>query len=389
MAVIGATQLEPVNVLGSYVQGMELGRQAQAQRQQAAEAALARQQETELRNFLATADLSLPEVQNQLLRMPGGAQIAQQAAQLGASRTAQEKAQYDMARGQLTDLYNVVSAATDPTSYARARQIAEQMGLDMSQIPEEYDPAFVEQAMNSVLTAKERLDFELRQGTLDVQQGQLRLQQQRAAQPEKEKRPAPPQGYRYTAEGNLEPIPGGPKDPEVIGKTERVKITEREAAKRDALFPKVSASLEAHEDKTDTLIELLNKLKESKGLPQLLGPIESRLPTIRPDTADAQAILKTILARGQFRELQEMRNNSPTGGALGNVSNFEIQALQNAFAQLDTMQSVESFKAAIDSAVKELNRSKVNLRKNFDRDFSYRENRAGAISDENSDWEDL
>jgi len=389
MAVIGATQLEPVNVLGSYVQGMELGRQAQAQRQQAAEAALARQQETELRNFLASADLSSPEVQNQLLRMPGGAQIAQQAAQLGASQAQRSRAEQEATRERLRDMYNLVSSATDPTSYARVRATAEQMGFDMSQIPEEYDPAFVEQAMNSVLTAKERLDFELRRGTLGVQQGQLRLQQQRAAQPEEEERPAPPQGYRYTAEGNLEPIPGGPKDPEVVGKTERVKITGREAAKRDATFNKVNASYKAHEAKTDDLITLLGELKESKGLPQLLGPIESRLPTFRQETADAEAKLKTILARGQFRELQEMRNNSPTGGALGNVSNFEIQALQNAFAQLDTAQSEESFMKAIDRAVEELQRSKRNLREGFEDTYGYRENRAGAISDENSDWEDL
>lgn len=384
MAVIGATQLEPVNVLGQYVQGMELGRAATAQRQQEAEKA-------QLQNYLASADLSSPEVQNALLRMPGGAQIAQQAAQLGASRAAAERSQYEMARGKLTDLYNVVSAAKDPTSYARARAIAEQMGLDLTQIPEEYDPAFVEQAKNSVLTAAQRLDAELRAGTTEVQRGQLRLAERKllaeeAAGPE---RPAPPQGYRYTAEGNLEPIPGGPKDPSVVGETERVKITGREAAKRDAAFPKVNASLKAHEAKTDDLIELLGELKQAKGLPQLVGPVESRLPTFRQETADAEAKLKTILARGQFRELQEMRNNSPTGGALGNVSNFEIQALQNAFAQLDTAQSEESFKKAIDRAVEELQRSKRNLREKFDEDFGYRENRAGAIADTADDWEDL
>jgi len=381
MAVIGATQLEPVNVLGSYVQGMELGRQAQAQRQQAAEAALARQQETELRNFLATADLSSPEIQNQLLRMPGGAQIAQQAAQLGASQAQRSRAEQEAARERLHDMYNLVSSATDPASYARVRATAEQMGFDMSQIPEEYDPAFVEQATNSVLTAAQRIDADLRQGTLDVQQGQLRLQQQRAAQPEKEERPAPPQGYRYTAEGNLEPIPGGPKDPEVVGKTERVKITGREAAKRDASFPKVQQSYTAHKNKTDDLIKMLRDLKQDEALPQLLGPIESRLPTFRQATADAEAKLDTILARGQFRELQEMRNNSPTGGALGNVSNFEIQALQNAFGQLGTKQSVPSFKKAIDDVIEILERANNNLETAFEEDFGYRKNRAGAIED--------
>ena len=384
MAVIGATQLEPVNVLGSYLQGMELGRGAAAQRQQEAEKA-------QLQNYLASADLSSPEVQNALLRMPGGAQIAQQAAQLGASQAQRTRAEQEATRARLRDMYNLVSSATDPESYARVRGMAANMGLDLSQIPEEYDPAFVEQAKNSVLTAAERINAELRRGTMDVQRGQLRLAERKFLAEEEAgpELPKPPQGYRYTAEGNLEPIPGGPKDPSVVGETERVKITGREAAKRDASFPKVNASLKAHEAKTDDLIELLGELKEAKGLPQLVGPVESRLPTFRQETADAEAKLKTILARGQFRELQEMRNNSPTGGALGNVSNFEIQALQNAFAQLDTAQSEESFKAAIDRAVEELQRSKRNLREKFDEDFGYRENRAGAIADTADDWEDL
>ena len=58
MAVIGATQLEPVNVLGSYLQGMELGRGAVAQRRAEAEADRAAQEQSQLRNFLASACVS-------------------------------------------------------------------------------------------------------------------------------------------------------------------------------------------------------------------------------------------------------------------------------------------------------------------------------------------
>jgi len=86
MAVIGATQLEPVNILGSYVQGMELGRANRlAQQQQAAQMEAARQ-EAELRNYLSTADLESPEAQNQLLRF--GAPGATLAKTLGEMRNA-------------------------------------------------------------------------------------------------------------------------------------------------------------------------------------------------------------------------------------------------------------------------------------------------------------
>jgi hypothetical protein len=75
MAVIGATQLEPVNVLGSYVQGMELGRQARAQRQQEAEALRAAQQERTLNALVESGALTTPEGRNRLMQTPGGLAI--------------------------------------------------------------------------------------------------------------------------------------------------------------------------------------------------------------------------------------------------------------------------------------------------------------------------
>lgn len=92
MAVIGATQLEPVNVLGSYVQGLEAGRAAKRQRA-ADEAALAEAaRAAELRNFLSTADLSTPEAQNQLLRFgKPGAEMAASLADIAGKRATAQK----------------------------------------------------------------------------------------------------------------------------------------------------------------------------------------------------------------------------------------------------------------------------------------------------------
>jgi hypothetical protein len=75
MAVVGATQLEPVNVLGQYVQGMEMGRQARAQRQKEAEAARAAEQTQALNTLVQSGALDTPEGRNALMRMPGGLQV--------------------------------------------------------------------------------------------------------------------------------------------------------------------------------------------------------------------------------------------------------------------------------------------------------------------------
>jgi len=92
MAVIGATQLEPVNILGSYVQGLEAGRGVRAQRLKEQQELAAAQRELEFRNYLSSADLSTPEAQNQLLRFgKPGAELASAMAETESKRATVKK----------------------------------------------------------------------------------------------------------------------------------------------------------------------------------------------------------------------------------------------------------------------------------------------------------
>lgn len=59
---------------------------------------------------------------------------------------------------------------------------------------------------------------------------------------------------------------------------------------------------------------------------------------------DLQENLKTIEADAAFSSLQDMRDNSPTGGALGQVSERELGLLSSARAALSASQSPEQFK---------------------------------------------
>jgi hypothetical protein len=72
MAVIGATQLEPVNVLGQYVQGLEAGRGARAQRQKETEALRATKETQEINALISSGALTTSEGRNQIMRTPGG-----------------------------------------------------------------------------------------------------------------------------------------------------------------------------------------------------------------------------------------------------------------------------------------------------------------------------
>ena len=74
------------------------------------------------------------------------------------------------------------------------------------------------------------------------------------------------------------------------------------------------------------------------------GPAGAALANI-PGTGahDAGKLLDSIKAIASFDSLQKMRAASPTGGALGSVSNVELGFLQSAIASLEQSQSEAQF----------------------------------------------
>lgn len=71
------------------------------------------------------------------------------------------------------------------------------------------------------------------------------------------------------------------------------------------------------------------------------GNVAARVPGT--DAYDLARTLDTIRANIGFDKLQEMREQSPTGGALGPVSDFENRNLQAVLGNLEQSQSKEQF----------------------------------------------
>jgi hypothetical protein len=63
---------------------------------------------------------------------------------------------------------------------------------------------------------------------------------------------------------------------------------------------------------------------------------------------DLQQQISTIRSNIGFDRLQSMRQDSPTGGALGQVAIQELEALQNSIASLEQSQSPSQFKDNLD-----------------------------------------
>lgn len=66
------------------------------------------------------------------------------------------------------------------------------------------------------------------------------------------------------------------------------------------------------------------------------------------DSRALAKIITSLQANLGFDELQDMRKNSPTGGALGSVSNLEIKLLVAAVTALDPQLGVKAFNEQID-----------------------------------------
>ena len=144
-----------------------------------------------------------------------------------------------------------------------------------------------------------------------------------------------------------EPIPGSLAD-QVAKEKARAKEYKRQ-------YERVNVSTQL--ENIDRVIDMYNNRISDKKI----GPFDANIDTIFSTAAKAFAMSKVpgtpranmdealapIIANIGFDKLQAMREASPTGGALGQVSNIELAALQKSLASLSLNQTAESFYANV------------------------------------------
>ena len=282
-------------------------------------------------------------------------------ADAGKTKADTEKVRLQTAIDKVGFIGQLLNGVSDPMSYARAREAAAANGLDVSQIPEQYDPAQVEQSKARALSVQQQLEQMWKQKgyDLDVEKfgetkrnnqvqnriaqqnantssGQLSLSRERLAFDQgnavadaggpnqialtKQYGKASP-GYRWKADGTQEAIPGGPAD---------IKAGEAGA--------KAQARADAAALAAGNVLDAVKSAKDLVGYGTSgIGAGFARLPGT--PARNLQAKLDTIKANLGFDRLQQMREMSPTGGALGAVAVQELIALQSTVASLDQAQS--------------------------------------------------
>ena len=117
---------------------------------------------------------------------------------------------------------------------------------------------------------------------------------------------------------------------------------------------KARSAAEAAKAKYDSTIDVAKRLLANPALDGILGNIQGNIPDtalslLSQDAADALSDYNNLLTIAGFQELQTMRDNSPTGGALGQVSDSENKMLQqSAFASSRTQSEAKFRRSLLD-----------------------------------------
>jgi hypothetical protein len=147
----------------------------------------------------------------------------------------------------------------------------------------------------------------------------------------------PQAGYRWKPDGSMEAIPGGPAD-----------------IKAGINGAKDAARAEAGRAQAGVVLDTVKEAKDLVGMSTAgYGSWLSAMPST--DARNLAAKLTTIKANLGFDRLQQMREQSPTGGALGQVAVQELVALQATVASLDQGQTPKQLQAALDKIEKHYN----------------------------------
>jgi hypothetical protein len=143
-------------------------------------------------------------------------------------------------------------------------------------------------------------------------------------------------------------------------------------AQRDNEYPEARGRFEANLARIDDMIEMAKTLRKHPAYRRIVGPIDAYTPNLTGGAMAAQQIYNSLTAKGTTEELQAMRQASPTGGAVGNVSDADIKLLSNAFGALGQGQDEGDFDTSLTSLVNKAMQARQRLVNQYRDTYQYR-----------------
>lgn len=321
MPIIGATELQPVNILGSYVQGLEAGRANQLAQRRAS------QEEQLFSQRMATGQAEQRRAELEA-RLKGNQIIA------------------DMA-----------SSAVDQPSYEAALRSLASIGVDVSGIPPMFDPKFVAQQKQLALTEAQRIDAELKRRELGVREGTVRVQELQAlTAAERENRLAAPPRAAGGGVATLSAMPSVEPPKLKQGErwnpqTQRVEIVPGSDLynKSKKIHSADFSTLRGVEGQRNLAIQKIDKLlapENAGAFENLFGGYNAYVTSqLSGKTADLKNQLESLKSNLKTAGLQLIKTGS--GGAIGQITEREWPILEGMIATLSPTMTEEEARNAL------------------------------------------
>ena len=150
----------------------------------------------------------------------------------------------------------------------------------------------------------------------------------------------------------------------------KMELREKQAPLQSA----VNYSLTSIKDSLDAAQALKNNPQYIDALTGRFSPLLSGTVAgvvISQDAKTANALLENILTRTFVSEIQAMRDASPTGGAVGSVTEKEMDALSRIRASLSVGMNKDEFVKQLDNYLAIANRSLKNIPVEYSKTFGY------------------
>lgn len=250
-------------------------------------------------------------------------------ASLDGAQRERMKGMYDFGARVLYGLQNVPMEQRKAAALSAARNSPyADILVPQTEQEEDWSDARLQAGIAGAMSVQDMIKQNTDQAKLEQGERRLDILEYNATKPSGgSAMPKPPSGYRYTQNGDLEAIPGGPAAQKVAAN----KI------KADNMIRMIEAT------KSDVLSSIAQAKKNlGGGEVGAVGAVMRNVPGTRAH--DLQQNIATIVANIGFDKLTAMRAASPTGGALGAVTERELALLQATIASLEQSQSEDQFR---------------------------------------------
>jgi len=153
-----------------------------------------------------------------------------------------------------------------------------------------------------------------------------------------------------------------------LGRKEKQKQKIASAVKKAAAKPKATLAMGQAEQRTNRLKTAIAKAKEQASA-WTTGPAATTSSIPGTPAYDLSQTLQTVKANIGFDALNAMRQSSPTGGALGQVSERELGYLQSVLSSLEQAQSPSQLQENLSIAETQIEESWKRIADAYQQDY--------------------